>query len=382
MATVSVSGSDRLRDLQAFDDSKAGVKGLVDAGVTSVPYFFCHPLDPLPVAAPSEDDDIIPVIDLKKADIDRGHVVAEVRAAAELVGFFQVVNHGVPGELMEEMLAAVRRFNEEPLEAKVPYYTRDNARKVRFNSNFDLFRSPAANWRDTLFMEMAPEEPSPEEIPAACRDVAVEYTAAVRGLGERLFELLSEALGLPARHLGSDAGCMDGLSMAAHYYPACPEPEATMGTSQHSDPSFLTVLLQDASGGLQALLEPPRRWVDVPPVAGALVVNVGDLLQLVSNDRFRSVEHRVVATSGAGPRVSVACFFRLDYSSTRSYGPIVADGGARAAVYRSTTAAEFLAHYNGKGLDGRSALDHFRLAAASNSSTPERAADGRTYVAI
>uniref|UniRef100_A0A0E0FCC3 Fe2OG dioxygenase domain-containing protein n=1 Tax=Oryza meridionalis TaxID=40149 RepID=A0A0E0FCC3_9ORYZ len=373
MATVS--GTDRLRDLQAFDDTKAGVKGLVDAGVTAVPYFFRHHPDPLPVAAPSEAAAAIPLIDLAKADVDRGRVVAEVRAAAKTVGFFQVVNHGVDGELMDEMLAAVRRFNEEPLEAKVPYYTRDVASKVRFNSNFDLFRSPAANWRDTMFVEMFPDTPSPEEIPPPCRGVLEEYAAAVRRLGELLFELLSEALGLPAGYLGRDAGCTDGLSVAAHYYPACPEPEATMGATKHSDPSFLTVLLQDTSGGLQAVLPrpPEERWVDVPPVAGALVVNVGDLLQLVSNDRLRSVEHRVLPTGVAGPaRVSVACFFRHAYASTRPCVPVVVGGGGAraAAVYRSTTAGEFLAHYNGKGLDGRSSLDHFRLPAAASSPPP------------
>uniref|UniRef100_A0A0E0HQN7 Fe2OG dioxygenase domain-containing protein n=1 Tax=Oryza nivara TaxID=4536 RepID=A0A0E0HQN7_ORYNI len=351
MATVS--GTDRLRDLHAFDDTKAGVKGLVDAGVTTVPYFFRHHPDPLPVAAPSEAASAIPLIDLAKADVDRGRVVAEVRAAAETVGFFQVVNHGVAGELMDEMLAAVRRFNEEPLEAKVPYYTRDVASKVRFSSNFDLFRSPAANWRDTMFVEMFPEVPSPEEIPPPCRG----------------------ALGLPPGYLAEHAGCMDGMSMVAQYYPPCPEPEKTMGTTRHSDPSFLTVLLQDESGGLQAVLPrpPEERWVDVPPVAGALVVNVGDLLQLVSNGRLRSMEHRVLPTGAAGPaRVSVACFFRHAYASTRSCVPVVVGGGGAraAAVYRSTTAGEFLAHYNGKGLDGRSALDHFRLPAAASSPPP------------
>jgi hypothetical protein len=112
-------------------------------------------------------------------------VVAEVRAATETVGFFQVVNHDVAKELTDAMLAAVRYFHEEPLEAKAPYYTRDVGSKVRFSSNYDLFRPPAANWRDTLFMEMAPEGPSPEEIPPPCRGVAEEYAAAARGMAVR-----------------------------------------------------------------------------------------------------------------------------------------------------------------------------------------------------
>uniref|UniRef100_A0A0E0AIF4 Fe2OG dioxygenase domain-containing protein n=1 Tax=Oryza glumipatula TaxID=40148 RepID=A0A0E0AIF4_9ORYZ len=375
MATFS--GTDRLRDLHAFDDTKAGVKGLVDGGVTAVPYFFRHHPDPLPVAAPSEAAATIPVIDLAKADVDRGHVVSQVRSAAESAGLFQVVNHGVAEELMDAMLAAVRRFNEQPAEAKAPYYTRDLGSKVRFFSNFDLFQSPAAQWRDTLYVEMVPDAPSPEEIPPPLRGVAEEFAAAVWRLGERVTELLSEALGLPPGYLAGRAGCMDGMSMAAQYYPPCPEPEKTMGTTRHSDPSFLTVLLQDESGGLQAVLPrpPEERWVDVPPVAGALVVNVGDLLQLVSNGRLRSMEHRVLPTAAgaARARVAVACFFRLEYSASltrpRSYGPIVdsGEGGARraAAVYRSTTPRDFLAYFNGKGLDGRSALDHFRIPAAA-----------------
>ena len=373
MATFS--GTDRLRDLHAFDDTKAGVKGLVDAGVTTIPYFFRHPPDPLPVASPSEAAAAIPLIDLAKADVDRGHVVSQVRSAAESAGLFQVVNHGVAGELMDAMLAAARRFNEQPAEAKAPYYTRDLGSKVRFFCNFDLFQSPAAQWRDTLYVEMVPDAPSPEEIPPPLRGVAEEFAAAVWRLGERVTELLSEALGLPPGYLAEHAGCMDGMSMVAQYYPPCPEPEKTMGTTRHSDPSFLTVLLQDESGGLQAVLPrpPEERWVDVPPVAGALVVNVGDLLQLVSNERLRSVEHRVLPTGAAGPaRVSVACFFRHAYASTRPCVPVVVGGGGAraAAVYRSTTAGEFLAHYNGKGLDGRSALDHFRLPAAASSPPP------------
>jgi isopenicillin N synthase-like dioxygenase len=95
-------------------------------------------------------------------------------------------------------------------------------------------------------------------------------------LGILLLELLSEALGLNPNHL-NDIDCSEGLAVVCHYYPACPQPELTIGASKHADYAFLSVLLQDHIGGLQVLHQ--DKWVDVPPVPGSLVVNIGDLLQ-------------------------------------------------------------------------------------------------------
>ncbi|KAF7046987.1 hypothetical protein CFC21_055969 [Triticum aestivum] len=367
------SDSDRLRAVKAFDDTKAGVKGLVDAGVTTIPSIFHHSL--LIEHTDHDHHFTIPVIDLAAATCGttttpsmRAELVAAVKAAAETVGFFQVVNHGVPMAVMSEMLAAVRGFHEEPVGAKALYYGRDYGRPVRYWSIFDLFQSQAANWRDTLIIDTAPELPPPEEIPPTCRSIAPKYAKMMEQLGRTLLELLSEALGLRSGHLEEDASCLERL--AGHYYPPCPEPHLTLGTTRHSDPCFLAVLLQGAVGGLQVLLEEDcdvnnnnnkssAVWVDVPAVEGALVVNVGDFLQIVSNDRFKSVEHRVVSQS-IGPRVSVACFFRRQdvATSTRVLAPIIADGEAR---YRSTTMAELVRHNRAKGLDGSSALQHLRL---------------------
>ncbi|KAB1219170.1 Deacetoxyvindoline 4-hydroxylase [Morella rubra] len=95
-------------------------------------------------------------------------------------------------------------------------------------------------------------------------------------LGIVMFQLLSEALGLNPNHL-NDIDCTEGLTILGHYYPACPQPELTVGTTKHSDNDFLTVLLQDHIGGLQILYQ--DKWIDIPPVPGALLVNIGDLLQ-------------------------------------------------------------------------------------------------------
>ncbi|KAF7110717.1 hypothetical protein CFC21_110800 [Triticum aestivum] len=334
--------SDRLAALKAFDETKAGVKGLVDAGVKAVPDIFRHPPDPL---SPCTKVAAIPVVDLSGP---RSEVVAAVREAARTAGFFQLVNHGVPEAAMSGMLAAVRRFNEEPAEAKAPYYTRDAARRVRYNCNADLFRTMVGKWRDTIYMDDVDRLAAGEEeevLPPACRGVAPKYTAQVRMLGRALFELLSEALGVRRGYLAEEAGCLETLSVAGHYYPACPEPHLTLGAVRHNDPGFLTVLLQDGVGGLQVLTDVEdgegnvsAAWADVPAVPGALVVNVGDFLQLVSNDRFRSVAHRVVANS-VGPRMSVACFFRAKGATVCA--PVAMDGGGPPR-YRTVTAEELL----------------------------------------
>lgn len=107
----------------------------------------------------------------------------------------------------------------------------------------------------------------------------MEYSKRVMKLGILLFELLSEALGLKPSHL-NEMDCAEGLGILCHYYPACPQPELTLGTSKHSDNDFLTVLQQDHIGGLQVLYD--NHWIDMPCEPGALVVNIGDLLQASS----------------------------------------------------------------------------------------------------
>ncbi|KAJ1423971.1 Oxoglutarate/iron-dependent dioxygenase [Sesbania bispinosa] len=266
---------DRAKERKAFDDTKSGVKGLVDAGITMIPALFYHPPDNFKKAsALGYTDYTIPVIDFANIHHDpsvRKKVVEGVRDASETWGFFQIVNHGIPVSLLDEMKNGALRFFEQDNEIKKGFYTRDQ-RQFMYNSNFNLFSSAPATWKDSFFCNLAPNGAKPEDLPAICRDILLEYLNQVMKLGTLLFELLSEALGLNPTHL-IDIGCAEGLFAFSHYYPACPEPELTLGTLKHADVDFITVLLQDHVGGLQVLHK--DMWIDLPPLPGALVVNIG-----------------------------------------------------------------------------------------------------------
>ncbi|KAJ0093141.1 hypothetical protein Patl1_25160 [Pistacia atlantica] len=349
---------ERVRELKAFDDSKAGVKGLVDAGVTNIPRIFIHEKQNLDVKTCSSHANIkIPIIDLqgvKNDERSRVEIIEKVKNACEKFGFFQVVNHGIPVTILDKVIDGIRKFHEQDVDIKKEYYSREySTKKVLYNSNFNLFEAPAACWRDTLTLVMGQDFPNPDELPAACRDIMMSYKNEVLKLGFTLYQLISEALGLDPNYL-NDMGCAEAMFVPCHYYPACPEPESTMGATTHADSGFLSVLLQDQIGGLQVLYE--NQWIHVAPTPGALV--------LITNDKFVSAYHRVVARN-EGPRISVASIFRTSSypeNNSRLYGPIKELlSEENPPIYRQITITEMIAQKHSKSTPGVSALAPFKL---------------------
>ncbi|KAJ8547257.1 hypothetical protein K7X08_010843 [Anisodus acutangulus] len=355
---------DPLDEKKAIDDTRAGVKGLVDAGIVEIPRIFIRPPDELAEELNMCKSTLqVPVVDLSGIEVQERHkkIVDEIREASEKWGLFQLINHGVPSIVLEGMVNGTRKFHEQDVEVKKEYYSCDpRTRRVRYESNLHLYQTKGktANWKDTLYISgLVSGHIEPEEIPPVCRKTFLEYINHVVKLGDILLGLLSEALGIKPDHLKATE-CAKGQALVCHYYPACPQPELTLGTAKHTDPAFLTILLQDQSGGLQVMRN--NQWADVEPIEHGLVVNIGDLLQILSNDKFVSAIHRVVAKK-VGPRISVACFFSGGSTPPKMFGPIKElISEENRPLYREFLVADYVTKFFSKPLD-KTGLDLFRL---------------------
>ncbi|KAI4313718.1 hypothetical protein L6164_026674 [Bauhinia variegata] len=364
MATVNGGDSaepyDRAKAVKQFDESKIGVKGIVDSGIQKIPPFFVHPSETLSdLKTRSESEIEIPTVDLSGVESPdcRPAIVDQIRRAASTLGFFQIINHGIATEVLDRTIASLKAFHEQPTESKTRVYRREMGTGVSFMSNVDLYQSKAASWRDTLQIRLGPRLADVDEIPEICRDQVIEWDRHIVRLGEILMGSLSEGLGLNTETL-KKMTCYEGRVMVGHYYPFCPQPDLTVGLTSHADPGVLTVLLQDSVGGLQ--VRSREGWLDVKPVPGALVINIGDLLQMISNEEYKSVDHRVLANGSGEPRVSVAVFYNPS-ARENLFGPLPELTSAeKPARYRSFTLNEFMTRFFSKQLDGKSLSNYFR----------------------
>eukprot|EP01018_Ginkgo_biloba_P034488 Gb_32875 [translate_table: standard] len=302
----------------------------------------------------------IPVVDLKDLDgPQRPKVVEQITRACEEDGFFQIVNHGVPETILKNMMDMAKEFFEMPVEDRAALYSEDRKELVRVSTSFNIRKDKVLNWRDYLRHPCHPLEEiigSWPSKPAAYREVAGKYAKEVRELILRLLAAISEGLGLDSDYLNRTFGKHSQV-MAINYYPPCPKPDLTFAIPPHSDPDGITVLLQGDVSGLQVLKN--GQWVAVEPIPNAFVVNLADQLQVVSNGRFRSVEHRAI-TNTATARISIPTFYGPTDEAFIAPAESVVDE-EHPAVYRGYRFGEFLDVFWSQGLKSKSVLDHFRL---------------------
>lgn len=265
-----------------------------------------------------------------------------VRAASEW-GFFQVTNHGVPQALLDELHQAQVAVFRRPFHLK--------ARQPLLDISPESYRwgTPTATCLEQLSWSEAYHIPMTNNMRALTagdddddrtRLVVEEVSTAMSKLAQRLARILVADLGGEGED--EDTAVVSRCTRSTCFlrlnrYPACAAPSGAYGLCPHTDSDFLTILHQDGVGGLQ--LAKAGRWVAVRPSPAALIVNVGDLLQAWSNDRYRSVEHRVMA-SAARERFSVAFFLCPSYD-TLIRPRCVAGAGGPPPRYESFTFGEY-----------------------------------------
>ncbi|CAI9106609.1 OLC1v1005803C1 [Oldenlandia corymbosa var. corymbosa] len=349
-----------------------GVKGLVDSGIKNVPEKYIQPsserINKIVGSQNSSSglQQCISPIDLSLLDgPNHDEVVKAIVNASERIGFFQVVNHGIPADLLESLKQAAHQFFTQPPDEKAIYLPGEGrSRLVKYGTSFSPEKEKALEWKDYLNMVYTNDAEALEHWPNQCKEVALRYLKSSYKIVKKLLEILFENLGEKLEDSRLDS--LTGRKLVNMlFYPPCPNPDLTVGVGRHSDIGTLTVLLQDSIGGLHVKVEEDvvsgqkEEWIEIPPFPNALVINIGDALQIISNGRYISAEHRVRTTS-KGSRVSIP-FFTIP-TPTEKIGPlpqvIKHDGVAR---YREVLYQEYMNNYFGKAHDGKKSLDFARI---------------------
>ncbi|KXN83145.1 hypothetical protein AN958_01816 [Leucoagaricus sp. SymC.cos] len=267
-----------------------------------------------------------------------------IRDACVNVGFFYLKNHGIPEKSINETVEAGKRFFALPEEEKMkldihkssnfkgytPFYgeNRNPEGLGDLHEGFDIGWEPETEpnhqgdiqgmisvIRDDGVMTGGNVWPNSVALPGFREAVLAYYHSALR-LGKLLFPLLALALDLPETFFDDKTTKPAAIMRLLHYPPQSPtklgpKGDRQIGIGSHTDYECFTILWQDSAGGLQ-VQNASGNWVDAVPIAGTVVVNLGDQLARWTNDVFKSTVHRVINRSGL-ERYSIPLFFGSDY---------------------------------------------------------------------
>ena len=275
--------------------------------------------------------DVSAMLDSTSDSDDQARVARAIDHACRQVGFFSIVGHGIPAELQEHLEAASHAFFALPDSEKqaIAMARAGSAWRGWFPVGGELTSGVPDRKEGIYFgLEHPPDHPrvlagvalhGRNQFPSdgELRRVVLEWLDALRPVADAVMRAIALGLGLPAnwfeQHLTDDPTI---LFRIFHYPPEPPEAASAMpwGVGEHTDYGLLTLLAQDRLGGLEVRAL-DGSWIDVEPTPGAIVCNLGDMLERLTGGRYRSTPHRVRNTSGSG-RLSFPYFFDPSWDAT------------------------------------------------------------------
>ncbi|THG12217.1 hypothetical protein TEA_011835 [Camellia sinensis var. sinensis] len=230
-------------------------------------------------------------------------------------GVLLVVNHGVSISLLEEFKREVVYFFKLSLEDKKKLWQQPDNHEG-FGQLFVVSEEQKLDWSDMFYITTLPTSLRRTQLfdllPPKLRETMEAYSAEVKKLAMIILSQMAKALKMDNEEMKELFS--DGVqSMRMNYYPPCPEPDMAIGITPHSDAGALTILYQlNDTQGLQ--IQKEGKWVPVKPLQDAFVVNIGDIMEIVSNGVYQSIEHRAMVNSRK-ERMSIATFYSTNLES-------------------------------------------------------------------
>ncbi|KAH6828900.1 2-oxoglutarate and oxygenase superfamily protein [Perilla frutescens var. hirtella] len=302
--------------------------------------------------------------------IDVGRLVSAVDAAAELLnlrsaltswGCFQVVNHGIDELFLDEVRQLGREFFHLPMSEKQKY-ARQGDGYEGYGNDLVLFDKQPLDWSDRLYLQVAPDDHQKLQYwpqnPQSFRKVLHDYSGKLRQIEEQLLKSIEKSLSIPEGSFLSKFGQGQMMYARFNYYPPCSKPDQVLALKPHADGSAITILLQDDRDvrGLQLLKD--NHWFWVPIIPHALLVNIGDQLEILSNGICKSPVHRAV-TNSERERSTVAMFCSPD--PEKEIGPIqqLVDDEKRPRMFKQVK--NFTETWFNYYQQGKRPIDAFRI---------------------
>jgi isopenicillin N synthase-like dioxygenase len=283
----------------------------------------------------------LPILDLSDFTSgtaeQRAAFVNRLRDTAYNVGFFYLRNYGANQAQIDAVLQSARHFFALTSEQKYAIHMVNSPHFRGFTNAGDEFTRGERDWREQLDigaerkpLEQTPSSPAwtrmqgpnqwPETLPHV-KPVLLDWQNTLTTASRHLLRALALALGQSEDTFESAFAGTPVQHLKVIHYPGRAEGESRQGVGPHKDSGCLTLLLQDTQAGLQVLERTGNklpdgsgRWIDAPPIAGTLIINIGEVLEILSNGFLRANIHQVVSPPKNVDRLSVAFFLspRLD----------------------------------------------------------------------
>ncbi|XP_027088172.1 protein SRG1-like [Coffea arabica] len=345
------------------------VQELAKQPISKIPPRYVHHDEESPIVSHETSLPAVPVIDVERllSENSMDSELEKLHLACKDWGFFQVVNHGLSTSLLDCLRNEITDFFKLPFEEKKALW-QEPENHEGFGQLFVVSEEQKLDWSDMFYITTLPDKLRKvelfEKLPRKLRDAMEAYSLEVKILAMTLLREMAKVLKIDEEEMKGLFS--DGVqSMRMNYYPPCPEPEMAIGFNPHSDAVALTILFQlNGTPGLQ--IRKDGKWLPVTPLPDALIVNVGDIIEILSNGLYRSIEHRATVNSDR-ERLSIATFYssNLDAEVAPARSLI---GPHNPAVFRSIPVEKFFREFFAAKLNGKAHLEFMKIQAGEHQS--------------